>query len=108
MLKKKRGQSAVEYALVIIVAIAALLAINAYMKKGMQGRLKESTDQIGRQFNAAAAYEYSWKTQSTGVTNTTENRIAGSGNIVQIVGGSENVARSEYEAFGTAPTQTYK
>jgi len=107
MLKKKRGQSAVEYALVIIVAIAALLAINAYMKKGMQGRLKESTDQIGRQFDPKGNYEYSWKTQSTGTTNTTENRIAGNGSITQIVGGSENVFRSEYEAFGNVVSQKY-
>jgi len=107
MLKKKKGQSAVEYALVIIVAIAALLAINVYMKKGMQGRLKESTDQIGRQFDPKAGYEYSWRTASNGITNSTENRIQGSGNTVSIVGGNETVSRSEYETFGNAVTSRY-
>lgn len=106
MLKKKKGQSAVEYALVIIVAIAALVAINVYMKRGMQGRLKASTDQIGRQFDPTA-YESSWKTVSSGTTNAVENRTEGSGNTTSTITGDETVNRSEYETFGNAVTSRY-
>ena len=47
----RRGQSTVEYAVIIAVVIAALLAIQLYMKRGLMGKLRESTDQIGEQFN---------------------------------------------------------
>ena len=63
-----------EYALIITVVIAALLAINVYMKHGVQGRLKESADDIGQQFDAGGNYSSSWNTTSSGKSNTTEVR----------------------------------
>ncbi len=52
MLRKQKGQSTLEYALIIVVVIAALLAINAYMKRGIQGKLRESIDEVGEQYSA--------------------------------------------------------
>lgn len=52
MRSKNRAQSTVEYAVIIGVVVTALLAINIYMKRGIQGKLRESTDQIGEQFDA--------------------------------------------------------
>jgi Flp pilus assembly pilin Flp len=99
MFKDKKGQSALEYALVIGVAIVALLAVNMYMKKGIQGRLKESTDQIGRQFDTANGFVTSWMTRSSGNTVTTERRTPG-GNITTNITGTEVVNRSEWDTFG--------
>ena len=56
-----RGQSTLEYAVIIAVVVGALLAIQIYMKRGVQGKLRDSTDQIGQQFEA----------ERTGVTRTT-------------------------------------
>jgi len=50
-LNQKRGQSTLEYAVLIVVIIGALLAMQAYIKKGVQGRLKGATDDIGDQFS---------------------------------------------------------
>jgi uncharacterized protein (UPF0333 family) len=50
-LTKKRGQSTLEYAILILVIIAALISIQAYIKRGVQGRLKSATDDIGDQFS---------------------------------------------------------
>lgn len=47
----KRGQSTLEYAVLIVVIIAALVAMQVYLKRGVQGRMRESTDQIGEQFS---------------------------------------------------------
>jgi len=52
MLSGRNGQSTLEYALIIAVVIAAFLAINAYMKRGIQGKLRESIDEIGEQYSA--------------------------------------------------------
>lgn len=50
-LKKSNGQSTLEYAILIIIVIGALLSIQMYIKRGIQGRLKSSTDEIGDQFS---------------------------------------------------------
>ena len=45
-LRKKKGQSIIEYAILIIIVIGALLTIQVYIKRGVQGRLMDATDQI--------------------------------------------------------------
>ena len=52
---RQRGQSTVEYAIVITVIIAALLAMQIYIKRGAMGKLKDATDQIGEQFSPMLA-----------------------------------------------------
>ncbi len=52
MFKQKKGQSTLEYAVLVVVIVAALLAIKIYMGRGVQGKLRESVDQIGEQYSA--------------------------------------------------------
>ncbi len=49
---RKRAQSTVEYAVVIAVVAGALLLINHYIRRGVEGKLRESTDQMGEQYSA--------------------------------------------------------
>jgi uncharacterized protein (UPF0333 family) len=75
---KKRGQSTLEYAVLIVVIIAALIAMQVYLKRGMQGRMRESSDQIGEQFSPGSTtsnfwyntYSKSRETSSGGATIT--------------------------------------
>ena len=96
----KRGQSTLEYAVLIVVIIAALIAMQVYLKRGIQGRMRESSDQIGDQFSPGY-------TVSNRVTNTasTTREIADAYstttqiiNQTQTVTGAENVmsAANEY------------
>lgn len=50
-MKHRKGQSTVEYAIIIAVIISALLVMQFYMRRGVMGKLREGTDQIGEQFN---------------------------------------------------------
>jgi hypothetical protein len=50
--QRMKGQSTLEYAILIIIIIGALLTIQTYIKRGVQGRLKSSADDIGDQFSA--------------------------------------------------------
>jgi hypothetical protein len=50
-LRKIKGQSTLEYAVLIIIVIGALLSIQVYIKRGVQGRLKSATDDIGDQYS---------------------------------------------------------
>jgi hypothetical protein len=49
--RRRKGQSTLEYAVLIIIIIGALLSIQVYIKRGIQGRLKQATDDIGDQFS---------------------------------------------------------
>ena len=51
LLRKMKGQSTLEYAILIIIIIGALLSIQVYIKRGVQGRLKQATDDVGEQFS---------------------------------------------------------
>ncbi len=49
--RRKKGQSTLEYAILIIIVLAALLSIQVYVKRGIQGRFKSAADDIGEQFS---------------------------------------------------------
>jgi len=69
-LNKRKGQSTLEYAVIIAVVVAALVGMQAYIKRGLQGKMKESTDQIGEQFSPGHT---SMNSTITSNTFTTEN-----------------------------------
>ena len=50
----KKGQSAVEYATLLIIVLAVLLAMGNYFKRGMQGRWKSAVDDLGDQYDPQA------------------------------------------------------
>ena len=54
MLNKARGQSTLEYAILIIIVVGALLTIQQYVKRGIQGRFKSAADDIGEHAEVTA------------------------------------------------------
>ena len=44
--KKKKGQSTLEFTVLIIIIIGALLTIQVYIKRAVQGSLKQAGDDI--------------------------------------------------------------
>ena len=52
MLKRmKKGQTTIEYAMVLVVVIGAFIAIQNYMKRGVQGRWRDAVDTLGDQYD---------------------------------------------------------
>jgi hypothetical protein len=51
---RRRGQSTLEYAIIIAVVVGALLAMQHYVKRGVQGRYKSASDDMGEQFDPSA------------------------------------------------------
>ena len=66
-LRKKKAQSTLEYAVLIIIVIGALLSIQVYIKRGVQGRLKGAADDIGEQYSPG-------NTNYTSVTRVRSNQ----------------------------------
>ena len=99
-LRDKRGQNTLEYAVIIVVVVAGLLAMQTYIKRGMQGKLRSSTDSIGEQYSPGITTgTYTTNTGSTsaevitnaGVTTTDVTRGT------QTRTGSETVAEQAEE-----------
>ncbi len=66
-LPRTNGQSTLEYAVLIAVVAAAAIGMQIYVKRGLQGRLRQSADSIGEQYAPG-------RTISTFTTNVTANR----------------------------------
>ena len=73
-LRKKKGQSTLEYAVLIIIVIGALLSIQVYIKRGVQGRLRQAADDIGDQYSAG---NMNIRRVTTVVSNSTEVQNSG-------------------------------
>lgn len=74
--RSSRGQSTLEYVILLGFVVAALIAMGVYMKRGFQGKLRESTDQIGEQYSAGnTTSEY------TTVTDMAQNEVVSPGGV---------------------------
>ena len=95
-----------EYAILIIIIIGALLSIQVYIKRGLQGRLRSAADDIGDQFSPGNMNVV--KTTST-TSNTTETFIKGVTNSVLRAAENtnttmrQNVINVEQEFWGKSP-----
>jgi len=47
----RKGQSTLEYAIVVAIIVAGLLAMQFYIKRGWEGKLKAASDNMGEQFD---------------------------------------------------------
>lgn len=49
MLKKLKGQTALEYSVLMSVVVAAVVGMQIYLKHSYEGRLRVSSDDVGKQ-----------------------------------------------------------
>lgn len=68
----RRGQSTLEYVVLVAVVVAALLTMRVYMKRGLQGKLRSSTDSIGTQFSPTNVTA-NWFINSSSTRNEVSN-----------------------------------
>lgn len=51
---KRKAQSTVEYAMIIAVVVGGLLLMQHYVRRGLAGRYRSSSDDLGEQFDPTA------------------------------------------------------
>jgi hypothetical protein len=70
--KIRRGQSTLEYAVLVGCLVGALFLMQIYIKRSLQGRIKEAANEIGEQYSAKASKSsFTQKiTQSINITAT--------------------------------------
>jgi uncharacterized protein (UPF0333 family) len=102
--KKKKGQSTLEFTILIIIIIGALLSIQVYIKRAVQGSLKSAADDISAEQFSIGNTNYTRRIQSSSTTvDTSINGVVGS-NIVDDEGTnittSMNILNTQYEYWG--------
>jgi uncharacterized protein (UPF0333 family) len=50
----RKGQSTLEYTVIIAVIVAAVIMMQSYVKRSVQGRVKDSADSVGDQYSTSA------------------------------------------------------
>jgi len=102
-LRKIKGQSTLEYAVLIIIVIGALLSIQVYIKRGIQGRLRSATDDIGEQYSPGNMNVYI-TTRTSGRTNQYFSKGASESTLLNkektTVNGTERMYNVDREFWG--------
>lgn len=92
----KKGQNTMEYAIIIAVIVAALIAMQNYIKRGIQGRMKQSSDDIGDQFSA----QNTNGSTTTGLSANSHEQVTGGANPLTTTNTSQSQTRNTNENVG--------
>jgi len=74
----RRGQSILEYTVIIVIILGVMIAMKDYVKRGIQGRWKSAADDVGEQYDPQAV-----------TSNITYATQVNSQSIVTVVNGSD-------------------
>lgn len=102
----RRGQSVFEMSLLLVLIVAALIAMQVYLKRSIQGRLRSNADNIGEQYDPAMTTLDFLMNHVSNVTTTTtanEEAVAGLNRLVTQVNSEthyDNMTRNGYEYVG--------
>lgn len=70
-----RAQTTLECVAVVVCVVAALLAMQIYFKRSVQGRLKDNADNIGKQYDPASSASNISYVQDSDSTSSTQMYI---------------------------------
>ena len=88
--RMRKAQSTLEYALLIGVVAGALVYMQNYLKRGIQGQIQKAGDQIGEAYSP----ELTYRSENTFVLIPTQEewttRGAGSVTTTNVVGATQN------------------
>lgn len=106
-LKSKKGQGILEYAMILSVVVAVIVAIQIYVKRALEGKFKQSADQIGEQFTTNAAYTVQTISQSAREERTLANlTVENDGWTRSEIQGTGGWTPANYTYAGYEATQT--
>jgi len=88
-IRKKKGQSILEYAVFLGVIIAVIIVMQIYVKRAIQGKFKSNADQLGDQFSTGVVHNIETMTQTDRKDNTQSGTILTDPAMVNVVEKSE-------------------
>ena len=115
-LLRKKGQNTMEYAIVIGLVITAAMAMQTYVKRGWQARVKTETDYYGQKISTDPNWSGIWAGLPTGYSqpmptlevqyeptfiSSQQTRVDNS-TVTDSLGVGGTVSRDIYESTGAA------
>lgn len=98
-MRDRRGQSVMEYTILIILVIGAFLTASTYVKRGIQGRWKASIDDVGEQYDPTVAISnVRFSMSSNTVTHIITNRVT--------INGVEGIVTNRVDSTNSQETKT--
>ena len=88
---RRKAQSALEYAMVVICIAGALIAMHKYIKRSMQGRLRDAADQVGEQYSAQTTKSKLTQT----ITNPTPVTVISKPHFIEVDGEKREIMEVE-------------
>ena len=102
MLRKRKkilAQSTLEYAVLIVLVVVALLATQIYIKRALQGRFRSTAEDIGEQFSPGASNVFTTVNASS-ATHEVSNAV-GSSSTLTAPDVSNRIVNTAIEAFNS-------
>lgn len=81
----RRGQSVFEMSLLLVLIVAALIAMQVYLKRSIQGRLRSNADNIGEQYDPTKTTSDFLTNHISNVTTTTTSSDDTTGGVNRLV-----------------------
>ena len=82
----KRGQSILEYSILLAVILSAILIMQFYVKRSYQGRLKTEADSVGQQYSPG----HTTSTVTTTTNSISETKLEDGVQIVRVYGSAND------------------
>ena len=109
----RKAQSTAEYAIVIALVIGAVVAMQVYVRRGLQGRIKDTTDYLATQTtelgNTSEYKQYEPLELERDINQTRDQSIKeevnAGGEVVRTIQGTEatNVTGTEIQNYTVTP-----
>lgn len=97
-IKQNKAQTTLEYAILIGVVVAGLIAMQVYLKRGYQGSLRESSDSMGEQFSPG----YTTNLYTTKNETTSTEELKAKATTSKIEKGDQTITKTGHEDVATA------
>jgi uncharacterized protein (UPF0333 family) len=101
----KKGQSIIEYALLLAIILAALVIMQIVIKRAYQGRIKQEADSIGQQYSplhTTGNFTVNTTTNTTTLTGGSYNQQSLEGLTLTFTNTTTNTTKGErVDAFTT-------
>lgn len=103
----RKAQTALEYAVLIVCVVAALIAMQIYLKRSVSGRLRQQADSLGAQYSPGHTTSTFTIISNSKVTATTvmdegsgvSTSISNTEYAIETQSGTENVERLSTESL---------
>ena len=99
MFRKRKGQSSLEYVLIIIAAVAAMLIMRTYIKRCIQGRIRSSSDEISNYHFDPIYYENAETVTVDKDIVTTEHHPEEAGGAMTTITTLKDASETEMDGF---------